>query len=77
VAKAYNPPVSAHVFQAPIVTSIELGRMFYRADDDHQDFRLKIWAIRILFNDLRNIANLKQLFPSFTADSMLVGVVRS
>jgi len=42
VAKAYIAQLdSAHVFEAPIVTTIEPGRTFYRAEDYHQDFLAK------------------------------------
>jgi hypothetical protein len=44
VGESLHPPVR---FRARIVTLIEAGRTFYRAEDYHQDFRLKIWAIRI------------------------------
>ena len=39
IAKAYIAQLnSAHVFQAPIVTTIEPGKTFYRAEAYHQDF---------------------------------------
>jgi peptide methionine sulfoxide reductase MsrA len=41
-AKAHIPPVRFRAcVQAPIVTLIEAGRTFYRADDDHQEFLAK------------------------------------
>ena len=66
VAKAYIAQLnSAHVFQAPIVTTIEPGKTFYRAEDYHQDFLAKNPGYPyIVYNDLPKIANLKRLFPS-------------
>src|SRR6202040_4019304 len=66
VAKAYIAQLgSAHVFQAPIVTTIEPGKTFYRAEAYHQDFLAKNPGYPyIVFNDLPKIANLKHLFPA-------------
>ena len=66
VAKAYIAQLnSAHAFQAPIVTTIEPGKTFYRAEDYHQDFLAKNPGYPyIVYNDLPKIANLKQLFPA-------------
>jgi peptide-methionine (S)-S-oxide reductase len=80
VAKAYIAQLdSAHVFQAPIVTTIEPGKSFYRAEDYHQDFLAKNPGYPyIVFNDLPKIANLKRLFPAlYRPDPVLVGVARS
>ena len=62
VAKAYIAQLdSAHAFGAPIVTTIEPGKTFYRAEDYHQDFLAKNPGYPyIVFNDLPKIANLKQ-----------------
>jgi peptide-methionine (S)-S-oxide reductase len=80
VAKAYIAQLdSAHVFKAPIVTTIEPGRTFYRAEDYHQDFLARNPGYPyIVFNDLPKIANLKQLFPTlYRPDPVLIGVGRS
>jgi peptide-methionine (S)-S-oxide reductase len=80
VAKAYIAQLdSAHAFGAPIVTTIEPGRTFYRAEDYHQDFLARNPGYPyIVFNDLPKIANLKQLFPAlYRPDPVLVGVGRS
>jgi peptide-methionine (S)-S-oxide reductase len=80
VAKAYIAELnSAHVFKAPIVTTIEPGKTFYRAEDYHQDFLAKNPGYPyIVFNDLPKIANLKRLFPAlYRPDPVLVGVARS
>jgi peptide-methionine (S)-S-oxide reductase len=80
VAKAYIAQLdSAHSFKAPIVTTIEPGRTFYRAEDYHQDFLARNPGYPyIVFNDLPKIANLKQLFPAlYRPDPVLVGVGRS
>ena len=66
VAKAYIAQLdSAHAFQAPIATTIEPGKTFYRAEDYHQDFLAQNPGYPyIVFNDLPKIANLKRLFPA-------------
>jgi peptide-methionine (S)-S-oxide reductase len=66
VAKAYIAQLdSAHAFKAPIVTTIEPGKTFYRAEDYHQDFLARNPGYPyIVFNDLPKVANLKQLFPT-------------
>jgi peptide-methionine (S)-S-oxide reductase len=79
VAKAYIAELnSAHMFKAPIVTTIEPGKTFYRAEDYHQDFLAKNAGYPyIVFNDLPKIANLKRLFPVlYRPDPVLVGVAR-
>jgi peptide-methionine (S)-S-oxide reductase len=80
VAKAYIAQLGeAHVFQAPIVTTIEPGKTFYRAEDYHQDFLARNPGYPyIVFNDLPKVANLKRLFPAlYRPDPVLVGVARS
>jgi peptide-methionine (S)-S-oxide reductase len=80
VAKAYIAQLDgAHVFPAPIVTTIEPGRMFYRAEDYHQDFLAKNPGYPyIVYNDLPKVANLKRLFPALYApDPVLVSASRS
>jgi peptide-methionine (S)-S-oxide reductase len=80
VAKAYIAQLdSAHAFGAPIVTSIEPGRTFYRAEDYHQDFLAKNPGYPyIVYNDLPKIANLKKLFPAlYRPDPVLVSASRS
>ncbi len=66
VAKAYIAQLdAAHVFGAPVVTTIEPGKTFYRAEDYHQDFLAKNPAYPyIVYNDLPKVANLKRLFPA-------------
>jgi peptide-methionine (S)-S-oxide reductase len=76
VAKAYIAQLdSAHAFSAPIVTTIELGKTFYRAEDYHQDFLARNPGYPyIVFNDLPKIANLKKVFPNlYRLDPVLVG----
>jgi peptide-methionine (S)-S-oxide reductase len=80
VAKAYIAQLnSAHAFQTPIVTTIEPGKMFYRAEDYHQDFLVKNPGYPyIVYNDLPKIANLKRLFPAlYKPDAVLVSASRS
>jgi peptide-methionine (S)-S-oxide reductase len=76
VAKAYIAELDqAHVFGAPIATTIEMGKTFYRAEDYHQDFLAKNPTYPyIVYNDLPKIENLKRLFPDvYRPDPVLVG----
>lgn len=76
VAKAYIAQLTqARTFGAPIVTRIETGRPFYRAEDDHQDFlTLNPRYPYIVIHDLPKIDDLKRLFPSeYRAEPVLVG----
>ena len=80
VAKAYIAQLEgAHVFGAPVVTTIEPGKTFYRAEDYHQDFLAKNPSYPyIVFNDLPKVANLKRLFPAlYKPDPTLVSASRS
>src|SRR6201996_9622438 len=80
VAKAYIAQLnSAHAFHAPIVTTIEPGKTFYRAEDYHQDFLAKNPGYPyIVYNDLPKVANLKRLFPAlYRPDPALVSAARS
>jgi peptide-methionine (S)-S-oxide reductase len=80
VAKAYIAQLDAgHVFGAPVVTTIEPGKTFYRAEDYHQDFLAKNPGYPyIVYNDLPKVANLKRLFPALYApDPVLVSAARS
>jgi peptide-methionine (S)-S-oxide reductase len=65
LAKAYIDQLDrAHVFKSPIVTSIEAGRTFYRAEDYHQNFVARDPSFPyVAVNDLPKIAALKHLFP--------------
>ena len=76
IAKDYIAELDkAHAFGAPIVTSIEPGKTFYRAEDYHQDFLAKNPTYPyIVYNDLPKIKNLKRLFPDlYRPDPVLVG----
>jgi peptide-methionine (S)-S-oxide reductase len=65
----------AHVFGAPIVTTIETGKTFYPAEAYHQDFLAKNPHYPyIVINDLPKIEALKRVFPSvYRPDPVLVG----
>ncbi|HEX4111111.1 MAG TPA: peptide-methionine (S)-S-oxide reductase MsrA [Stellaceae bacterium] len=65
VAKAYIAQLDrAHVFDAPIVTSIEPGKSFFPAEAYHQDFLTRHPDYPyIVYNDLPKIENLKTMFP--------------
>jgi peptide-methionine (S)-S-oxide reductase len=75
VARAYITQLDqAHVFRKPVVTTIETGRVFYAAEDHHQDFlALNPTYPYIAINDLPKIDDLKRLFrESYRADPVLV-----
>jgi peptide-methionine (S)-S-oxide reductase len=75
IAAAYKAQLDgAHVFGAAIVTVIEPGRTFYRAEGYHQDFlALHPDHPYIVFNDLPKIADLQRLFPDlYRAQPVLV-----
>ena len=75
VAEAYIAQLNeARVFDAAIVTKIEPGREFYRAEDYHQDFLSRNPTFPyIVVNDLPKIENLKRLFPDlYRATPVLV-----
>jgi len=65
IAKAYVAQLgAAQLFDAAIVTTIEPGATFYRAEDYHQDYlALNPTSGYIVINDLPKIANLKTFFP--------------
>jgi peptide-methionine (S)-S-oxide reductase len=75
IAKDYIAQLGqAHVFGAAIVTTIELGRSFYPAEDYHQDFLARNPDYPyIVYNDLPKVAELKRLFPDlYRPDPVLV-----
>ncbi len=76
VAKAYIAQLNqARVFDAAIVTRIELDRPFYEAEDYHQDFlKRNPTHPYIVVNDLPKIEDLKRLFPAlYRPTPVLVG----
>jgi peptide-methionine (S)-S-oxide reductase len=80
VAKAYIAQLdAAHAYPAPVVTTIEPGKPFYRAEDYHQDFLAKNPGYPyIVYNDLPKVANLKRLFPAlYKPAPALVSAARS
>ncbi|NJL08421.1 MAG: peptide-methionine (S)-S-oxide reductase MsrA [Methylacidiphilales bacterium] len=75
IAKAYIGQLNkARVFDAAIVTKVELGKSFYPAEAYHQDFlTLKPTYPYIVINDLPKIEALKTLFPQrYRAEPVLV-----
>ena len=75
IAETYIAQLNqAHVFDAPIVTKVETGRVFYPAEDYHQDFLTRNPRYPyIVINDLPKIENLKRLFPDlYRATPVLV-----
>lgn len=65
VAKAYITQLNtAHLFNKPIVTTLETYNGFYPAEDEHQDFLTEHPTYPyIVINDLPKVAQLKQLYP--------------
>jgi peptide-methionine (S)-S-oxide reductase len=65
VARAYIAQLTeARAFDRAIVTTIELDRAFYEAEDYHQDFLTRNPTHRyIVVNDLPKIEELKRVFP--------------
>ncbi|MET3925310.1 peptide-methionine (S)-S-oxide reductase MsrA [Devosia sp. 2618] len=77
-AKAYIAQLDdAHLFEGPIVTTIEPFKAFYPAEQYHQDFLTlnPTWPY-IVINDLPKVAALKALFPKqYREDPVLVGTL--
>jgi peptide-methionine (S)-S-oxide reductase len=65
IAKAYIAQLeTAGTFDAPIVTTIEPNRPFYRAEDYHQDFLAHNPTYPyIAINDIPKVKNLQKQFP--------------
>jgi peptide-methionine (S)-S-oxide reductase len=79
IAKDYIAQLNqAHVFKAPIVTTIESNRPFYAAEDYHQDYlTLNPTQLYIVYNDLPKIEHLERLFPDlYRDDPVLVSEAR-
>ena len=75
VARAYIAQLNqARVFDGRVVTTIEPGRAFYRAEDEHQDFLERYPSHPyIVINDLPKIRELKRVFPDrYRATPVLV-----
>ena len=65
IAKDYIDQLNkTQIFKNKIATKIELGKIFYPAEDYHQDY-LEHNPMKpyIVFNDLPKIKNLEKLFP--------------
>lgn len=70
VAKAYIGQLNAaRVFDAAIVTKIEMDHAFYPAEDNHQDFMFNNPEhTYIVINDAPKVAGLKRLLPDLYRD---------
>lgn len=76
IARAYITQLNdAHAFGASIVTAIEPGRTFFRAEGYHQDFlERNPRNSYIAVNDMPKLAEFKRLFPDlYRAKPVLVG----
>ena len=80
IAKAYIDQLNqAHAFDAAIVTKVETEKVFFAAEDYHQDFLAHnpTYAY-IVINDLPKVANLKRMFPeAYREEPVLVSPVRA
>jgi peptide-methionine (S)-S-oxide reductase len=79
VARAYIAQLNdARAFESKIVTTIEMERAFYEAEDYHQDFLTRNPTHRyIVVNDLPKIEELKRVFPGlYRPIPVLVGSMR-
>ncbi len=75
VAKAYIEQLNkAHIYNEPIVTTIEPNKPFYPAEGYHQDFLTSNPTYPyIVYNDLPKIENLKKMFAAdYRAQPVLV-----
>ncbi len=70
IAQSYIAQLDqAKVFAKPIVTTLEMGKTFYPAEEYHQDFlTLNPTYPYIVYNDLPKVANLKTLFPALYSE---------
>jgi peptide-methionine (S)-S-oxide reductase len=70
IAEAYVAQLErAKVYPAKVVTTIEPGRAFYPAEDEHQDFLLRNPTHGyIVANDVPKVQALKRLFPEAWRD---------
>jgi len=78
IARAYIAQLTAaHAFSAPIVTTIEPDRAFYRAEGYHQDFLVRNPSYPyIAINDLPKVAAFQRLFPElYRARAVLTGSI--
>jgi peptide-methionine (S)-S-oxide reductase len=79
VAKAYIAQLNeARAFDASIVTTIEMERPFYRAEEYHQDFLTRHPTHPyIVINDMPKLGELKRVFPNlYQPTPVLVGGTR-
>jgi peptide-methionine (S)-S-oxide reductase len=79
IARAYLTQLErAEVFDVSIVTKIEQGKMFYPAEDYHQDYLVNNpRQPYILFHDMPKLAELKRAFPAVWREKpVLVGAPR-
>lgn len=75
IADAYIAQLdAAHVFPAPIATTVEPSRAFYPAEEYHQDFMNDNPSnTYIVWNDLPKLIDLKRVYPAlYSAHPVLV-----
>jgi len=80
VAEAYIEQLDqSHSFNKPIVTTIESSKVFYPAEDYHQDYLVRHPnQPYIVINDLPKVEHLRALFPTvYQAQPVLVAPGRS
>ena len=66
IAKAYIAQLNlAHVYKTPVATKIEPGRVFYPAEDYHQDYlTLHPTDGYIVYNDIPKVHELARRYPA-------------
>jgi peptide-methionine (S)-S-oxide reductase len=74
VARAYvNQLQIARAFSAPVVTKIEPGKVFYRAEEYHQDYLERNPSNPyIAINDLPKLRDLQRVFPGMYRDTPIL-----
>jgi peptide-methionine (S)-S-oxide reductase len=75
IAKAYIGQLSRVAgYRSPIMTNVEPGKVFYRAEDEHQDYVTRHPRIPYIVKyDLPKIDDFKRLFPEhYRPDPVLV-----
>ena len=81
IAEAYIAQIDqAHLFAGAVVTTVEVGREFYPAEDYHQDFLTRNPTYPyIAINDLPKIEALKRLFPELyrATPALVIAAARS
>jgi peptide-methionine (S)-S-oxide reductase len=80
IAEAYIRQLEqAHAFKKPVVTTVEPSKVFYPAEDYHQDYLVRHPdQLYIVINDVPKIEHLRTRFPNvYRPEPVLVAPGRS